>query len=197
MMLWKRDIQATLFWGCIAFLFSASVFYGVNVYRMRLGIIGNGGKINSGDIVLLEQVIDGDTVSVSLEGQPSAVVRILGIKSFEAGIEKDVVAAYGQAAIDSLKRLMVNHPVRVLLHSTPKDRYGRYIAMLYIDDQDIGLRLIKEGLALVYTVYPFPAMSFYLQEQELARAGRRGLWANAEVTSRALALIREWQGRLQ
>jgi micrococcal nuclease len=197
MMLWKRDIQATLFWGCIAFLLSASVFYGVNAYRMRLGIIGSGGKINSGDIVLLEQVIDGDTVSVSLEGQPSAVVRILGIKSFEAGIEKDVVAAYGQAAIDTLKRLMVNHPVRVLLHATPKDRYGRYIAMLYIDDQDIGLRLIKEGLALVYTVYPFPAMSFYLQEQELARAGRRGLWANAEVTSRALALIREWQGRLQ
>jgi endonuclease YncB( thermonuclease family) len=125
------------------------------------------------------------------------VIRILGIKSLEASIEKDVVAPYGQAAIDTLQRLMANQPVRVLLHSTPKDRYGRYIAMLYVDDQDIGLRLIKEGLALVYTVYPFPAMSFYLQEQELAKAGRRGLWANTEVTSRALALIREWQGRLQ
>jgi micrococcal nuclease len=69
--------------------------------------------------------------------------------------------------------------------------------MLYVDDQGIGLRLAKEGLALVYTVYPFPAMTFYLQEQELARAGRRGLWANTEVTARALALIRERQGRSQ
>jgi endonuclease YncB( thermonuclease family) len=92
---------------------------------------------------------------------------------------------------------MTDRPVRVLLHSTPKDRYGRTIETLYVDDQDIGLRLIKEGLAMVYTVYPFPGMSLYLQEQELARAGRRGLWANSEATSRALALIREWQGRSQ
>ncbi len=196
-MVWKRDIQATLFWGCIAFLLSASLFYGVNADRMRREMHGNGGKVDSGDIVTLDHVIDGDTVSVSLAGQSSSVIRILGIKSLEASIEKDVVAPYGQAAIDTLQRLMANQPVRVLLHSTPKDRYGRYIAMLYVDDQDIGLRLIKEGLALVYTVYPFPAMSFYLQEQELAKAGRRGLWANTEVTSRALALIREWQGRLQ
>ena len=158
---------------------------------------GSEGKVNSGDVVTLERVIDGDSVIVAQEGQKPAAIRILGIKTFEASIEKDVVAPYGQAAVDTLKRLMANRSVRILLHSTPKDRYGRYIAMLYVDDQDIGLRLVKEGLALVYTVYPFPAMSFYLQEQELARAGRRGLWANDEVTSRALALIREWQGRSQ
>jgi len=160
-------------------------------------MLGSEGKVSSGDVVMLERVIDGDSVTVAQEGQKPAAIRILGIKAFEASIEKDVVAPYGQAAVDTLKRLMANRPVRILLHSTPKDRYGRYIAMLYVDDQDIGLRLVKEGLALVYTGYPFPAMSFYLQEQASARAGRRGLWANDEVTSRALALIREWQGRSQ
>jgi len=196
-MVWKKDLQTTLFWGCIALLLSASLFYGINASRMRRGMLGSEGKVNSGDIVTLERVIDGDSLTVVLEGQKPASIRILGIKSFEASIEKDVVAPYGQAAVDTLNRLLSNRPLRVLLHSTPKDRFGRYIAMLYVDDQDIGLRMIKEGLALVFTVYPFPAMSFYLQEQELARAGRRGLWANAEVTSRALALIREWQGRSQ
>jgi endonuclease YncB( thermonuclease family) len=196
-MLWKNDLQTTLFWGCIAFLLSVSLFYGINADRMRRSMFGSEGKVNSGDVVTLGRVIDGDSVTVAQEGQKPAVVRILGIKTFEAGIEKDVVALYGQAAVDTLDRLMAKRSVRVLLHATPKDRFGRYIAMLYVDDQDIGLRLIKEGLALVYTVYPFPALSFYLQEQELARAGRRGLWANAEVTSRALALIREWQGRSQ
>ena len=193
-MIWKKDMQTMLFWGCIAFLLFASLFYGFNADRMRRSMQGGEGKVGSGDVVTLERVIDGDTVTVAQPGQKPASIRILGIKSFEASIEKDVVAPYGQAAIDTLNRLMANQPVRVLLHSTPKDKYGRYIAMLYVDDQDIGLRLIKEGLALVYAVYPFPAMSFYLQEQELARAGRRGLWANTEVTSRALALIREWQG---
>lgn len=196
-MFWKKDLQTTLFWGCIALLLSASLFYGVNADRMRRSMLGGDGKVSSGDIVTLERVIDGDTVTVVQQGQKPASIRILGIKAFDAGIEKDVVAPYGQAAIDTLLRLMTNQPVRVLLHTTPKDRFGRYIAMLYVDEQDIGLRLIREGLALVYAVYPFPAMSFYLQEQELSRAARRGLWANAEVAARALALIREWQGRSQ
>jgi micrococcal nuclease len=196
-MAWKKDIQTTLFWGCITLLLSASFFYGFNANKMRRSLHGSEGKVNSGDVVTLERVIDGDSVIVAQEGQKPASIRILGIKTLDASIEKDVVTPYGQAAVDTLKRLMANRSVRILLHSTPKDRYGRYIAMLYVDDQDIGLHLVKEGLALVYTVYPFPTMSFYLQEQELARAGRRGLWANTEVTSRALALIREWQGRSQ
>jgi micrococcal nuclease len=195
-MIWKKDMQTTLFWGCIVLLLAASLFYGLNVEKMRRSA-STAGKVNSGDIVTLQRIIDGDTVMVTQEGQQPATIRILGIKSFEAGIEKDIVAGYGQAAIDTINRLMANQAVRVLLHSTPKDRYGRYIANLYVGDQDIGLRLVKDGLALVYVVYPFPAMSLYLQEQESARAGRRGLWANDEVSSRAFALIREWQGRSQ
>jgi micrococcal nuclease len=194
-MVWRKDLRTLLFWGCITALLGASLFYGLSAESVRRSLLKSEGKIDNGSIVTLVRVIDGDSVTVVQEGQQPAAVRILGIKAFDAGFEKDVVAPYGQAAVDTLNRLMANQPVRVLLHTPPKDRYGRYLAALYIDDQDLGLRLIKEGLAMVYTVYPFPAMSFYLQEQELARAARRGLWANAEVTARALALIREWQGR--
>lgn len=186
-------MQSVLFWGCITLLLGASLFYGTMAESMRRSLLRSEGKIDSGSVVALASVVDGDTVRVVQEGQQPVSVRILGIKAFEPNVAKDSAAPYGQAAVDTLQRLMADRPVRVLLHSTPKDRYGRYIATLYVDDLDIGLRLIKEGLAVVYTVYPFPAMSFYLQEQELARAGRRGLWANAEVTSRALALMREWQ----
>jgi micrococcal nuclease len=196
-MTWKKDMQTTLFWGCIIFLLSASLFYGINVVKMQRSAVTGAGKVNSGDIVSLQRVVDGDTVMVTQQGQQPATVRILGIKSFEASTEKDIATGYGQAAIDTISRLMGNQPVRVLLHSTPKDRYGRYLATLYVDDQDIGLRLVKDGLALVYVIYPFPAMSLYLQEQESARAGRRGLWANNEMVSRALALIREWREKSQ
>jgi micrococcal nuclease len=196
-MVWKRDIQTLVFWGCISLLLGASLFYGFSAERIRRGTLKSEGKIDNGNVVTLVAVIDGDTVTVVQEGQKPAPLRILGIKSFDASVEKDIVAPYGQAAVDTLRRLMADQQIRVLLHSTPKDRHGRYIATLYVGDQDIGLRLIKEGLAVVYTVYPFPAMSFYLQEQELARAGRRGLWANAEVSSRALALIHAWQGPSQ
>lgn len=189
------DRSSGLFWGTIVVLLAASVFYTAGAHREVLKGRKAEGKIESGGIVKLVRVVDGDTLIVVQEGEKPANVRILGIKSFDAKVEKDIITPYGQAAIDSLERLMTDKPIRVMLDNTPKDRYGRYIATLYADNQDLGLKLIKEGLVLAYTVYPFPAMSLYLQEQELARAGRKGLWANKDVEARALALISEWQRR--
>lgn len=174
-------------------LFAASLFYSFGAQREILKGRRAEGKIDNGSIVKMVRVVDGDTLVLIQEGEKPASVRILGIKSFDAKIEKDIVSPYSQAAIDTLERLMTDRPVRVMLNSTPKDRHGRYLATLYVENQDIGLRLIREGLVLAYTVYPFPAMSLYLQEQDLAQAGRKGLWANTDVTARALALIKEWQ----
>ena len=191
------DRSSGLFWGTIVVLLAAAVFYTAGAHREVLKGRKAEGKIESGGIVKLVRVVDGDSLIVVQEGEKPANVRILGIKSFDAKVEKDIITPYGQAAIDTLEKLMADRPIRVMLDSTPKDRYGRYIATLYVDNQDLGLKLIKEGLALAYTVYPFPAMSLYLQEQELARAGRKGLWANKDVEARALALINEWQRRTE
>ena len=189
------DRHHFLYWGCIGFLLSASLFYGVSVEQQRKAFHSAEGKIETGNVVRLVRVIDGDTIQVAQEGQEPATVRILGIKAFSAKIEKDLESPFGHAAVDTLERITKDRAIRVLLNSSPKDRYGRYLATLYVDDQDVGLRLVRDGLALVYTVFPFPGMAFYLQEQELARAGRRGLWANAEMTAYASSLMREWQGR--
>jgi micrococcal nuclease len=186
-----------LFWAAIIVLFGAAAFFTLSVRLEMRQVQGSRAMIESGTIVTLTKVIDGDSVLVTQEGQGSAPVRILGIKSFDAKIEKDVVTPYGQAAVQSLERILSDRPIRVLLNATAKDRHGRYIATLYVDDQDVGLRLIKEGLVLVYTVYPFPAMSLYLEQQDLARANRRGLWGNNDVADRALALAKAWQRQTQ
>jgi micrococcal nuclease len=191
------DRSSGLFWGTIMALLAAAVFYTVGVQGEVLKGRKAEGKIENGTIARLVRVVDGDMLVIVQEGEKPANVRILGIKSFDTKVEKDIITPYGQAAIDSLERLMVDRPIRVMLNITPKDRYDRYIATLYVDNQDLGLKLIKEGLVLAYTVYPFPAMSLYLQEQELARAGRKGLWANKDVAARALALINEWQRKTE
>ncbi|MEW6665178.1 MAG: thermonuclease family protein [Thermodesulfobacteriota bacterium] len=191
------DRNSLVYWLCIAGLLSASLFYGFSTEKVRRSVLREGGKIENGSIVSLVRVIDGDTVLAAQEGQKPATIRILGIKTFDTKIEKDIGSPYGKSAMDLIELLTRGRPIRVLLHSTPKDRHGRTIAVLYADEQDVGLRLIRDGLALVYTVYPFPAMSLYLNEQDLARNERRGLWANSEVAARAMTLFREWQGRSQ
>lgn len=191
------DRTTVTFWALITVLLSSALFFGLNAEQRRKSVQAGSGKIESGDLVRLLKVIDGDTVQVGREGQEPVTVRLIGIKSFNAKVEKDVVTPFGQAAMESLQRLMTDRPVRVMLNATTKDKFGRYLATLYADDQDIALLLIRQGLVLVYTVYPFPAMQLYLQEQEQARAGRRGLWASSAAAERAQALINEWRGQSQ
>lgn len=181
------------FWSLIAVLVCASVFFGVNVERQRRGLHKASGELQNGDIVSLVNVVDGDTVVVRKEGAENVTVRILGIKSFESKIEHDIGSSFGKAAEEAIARMARDNPVRVLLNAPPKDNRGRTLATLFSGDRDIALQLVGEGLVLVYTVYPFPAMQLYLQEQERARSAHRGLWANKEVSDRAEGLMREWQ----
>jgi micrococcal nuclease len=189
--------NAIFFWIVIGLLFSVSLFYGVNAAKQRRIIHHSGGTLVSGDIVRLDRIIDGDTIMVAKEGAAPATVRILGIKALESKVAKDPASLFGKASIAWLERQMAGRPVRVMLNSPPKDSRGRYLATLYMNDKDISLELIREGLVLVYSVYPFPAMSIYLHEQDLARAGKKGLWGDPEVKRRAIALIEEWQGQSQ
>ncbi len=187
------DRVTFIFWGVIGILFSASLFFGLNAETQKRTIRHAGGNLENGDVVRLEKIIDGDTVTVSKENSPPATIRILGIRAFDAKVEKDAASVFGREAVEELSRLMANRPVRILLNTPPKDSQGRFLATLYVNDRDLGLELVKRGLVLVYSVYPFPSMPIYLQEQELAKAKRRGLWADREVKSRAINLIRSWQ----
>lgn len=187
--------SSKIFWISIIVLFACTAFYSISVYKERSKIRTSQLTIENGAVLRLAKVVDGDSVLLTMEDGSPVPVRILGIKSFDSKIEKDVVTPFSHAAVQTLERLMQGRPVRLMLAGSSKDRFGRYIASLFVDDHDIGLHLVKEGLVIVYTVYPFPAMSLYLEQQDLARARRRGLWANADATDRAVALARAWQGK--
>lgn len=188
------DKGTRTFWGLIAALLLASAFFGANAEKRRRAV-QRGDKdvaVQTGDIVSFVRVVDGDTLLMQTgDGSPFAL-RLLGVKAFEGKLDKDPVARWGREAEDALRQKLDGQPVRVLTHSTPKDRHGRVIAQLFVGDHDIGLDLVKEGRVLVYTPYPFPAMSLYLQEQAAARADRRGLWADSTAVERADALSRKW-----
>jgi len=185
--------STAFFWGIFTILLAASAFFGFNVEKQRRIIHKSAGTLQSGDLVNLVTVVDGDTIVVGKEGSENITVRILGIKAFESKVEHDIVAAYGRASEDAIRRIAGDKPFRVMLHTTPKDDRDRTLATLFTGDQDLGLLLVQQGYVLVYTVYPFPAMPMYLLEQEKARSARRGFWENTAIAARADALMQEWQ----
>jgi micrococcal nuclease len=180
------------FWVLIAVLLGASVFFGLNAESRRRAVQTSETSLANGAIVSVVRIVDGDTLLVNDEARRPVVVRLLGIKALAVQPERDPASRFGRAAIDELGRLTENQPLRVLLHDSSKDRHGRTLAELFVGQEDLGLHLVKRGLALAYTVYPFPSLPLYTKEQEEARAERRGLWNDEHAARQADLMIAKW-----
>jgi endonuclease YncB( thermonuclease family) len=183
-----------IYWLLIALLLGLGASFAVGAERRKRELTGTPeATLVDGELVRLGRVVDGDSVVVRKADASEVPVRLLGVKAFAPQASRDPTERFGRAAVDELGRLFSDKPVRVALHTTPKDRHGRTLATLFVEGRDVGLGLVESGLALVYTVYPFPAMSVYLREQQAARAGSRGLWGDREVARRAELLERAWE----
>ncbi|MBF0320241.1 MAG: thermonuclease family protein [Nitrospirae bacterium] len=191
------DRTNKIYWAIIIILLGCSVFFILKIQDKGAKLLKASGKLQNGDIVRLHKVIDGDTIIVTKNLEDQIVVRIVGIKALDEGMKSDEITPYAKSALVALENLASERPVRVLLHPTNKDKYGRVLATIFSGDQDIALMLISRGLAIVYTKYPFPVMSLYLQQQAMARANSLGLWASKTATTRADAMIRKWQEEAQ
>lgn len=187
------DRGTRVFWGLVVALLGASAYFGAHAEQRRRKVQESEASVSTGAVVRLARIVDGDTVVIQTADGGSVAVRILGVKSFSPAGDKDPTAHVGQNAVTALGKMLEDKPIRVLVNADPKDKHGRTIATLFVDNRDVGLEMIKQGLVLAYPVYPFPAMTIYLQEQEAARAARRGLWAEADVARRADLLLAEWR----
>lgn len=117
-------------------------------------------------------VSDGDTITLLTSEQRQFRIRLSGIDAPE---KKQAFGAFAKA---SLSRQVFGRPVIVEWSKT--DRYGRIIGKIGIGGTDVNLEQIREGSAWVYTQYlrelPEADRKLYLQAEQEARDGRRGLW---------------------
>lgn len=110
-------------------------------------------------------VRDGDTLEVRHRGE-TLRVRLHGIDCPERG------QPYHQVARRRTTELALGKLVRVEIRD--RDQYDRLVARVFVDGEDLSLRLVGEGLAWHYTFYSSDAR---LATAELrARGARTGLW---------------------
>ncbi len=117
--------------------------------------------------IQLVGVTDGDTITVKMDGK-QVKVRLNGIDAPEKK------QAFGSAAKEKLAALTVGR--RITLKGEKKDRYGRTLARVYADGDDVCLAMLREGFAWHYVQYSKDA-DLAAAENE-ARAAHRGLWAD-------------------
>lgn len=131
----------------------------------------------------VEKVIDGDTIEVTYGGRKETV-RFLGIDTPETHDPRKPVQCFGQAASDYNKSLLEGKSVRLEPDATNSDRdkYRRLLRYVYLPDGTlVNAKLIQDGYAFAYVVFPLERLDEFKALEQQARAENRGLWAGCNV----------------
>lgn len=125
------------------------------------------------------RVVDGDTVHVLINGEDESV-RLIGIDTPETHGPGGLKECFGQEATKRAQTLMPKGTrLRVVRDVDMRDRYGRLLAYLYRDSDDlfINLAMAQEGYAAALTIPPNVAHTQeFVAAARKARENDRGLW---------------------
>lgn len=121
------------------------------------------------------RVADGDTVTVLDTAQQTYKVRLAGIDAPEKN------QAFGERSKQSLHDLV--HGKIVQLDTHKRDKYGRHVGTLRLDNADINLLQVQRGMAWHYTAYAREQaeqdQQTYSAAEQGARQAKLGLWADS------------------
>lgn len=137
---------------------------------------------NKGVSAIVIKVIDGDTVSVSIEGKKETI-RIIGINTPETVDPRRPVECFGTMASVKAKELLTNQVVQLEIDPTQgtRDKYGRLLAYVWLDNgtKDYGAYMLGNGFAYEYTYdTSYKYQMEYKRLQKEAEVHKRGLWGD-------------------
>ena len=129
--------------------------------------------LGDGDTCTVARVVDGDTLACD----GGTRIRLLLIDAPELS-----QGPWGEAAHRAMEALAPpGTPLRLELDVQPRDRYGRTLAYLWLDDERLlNEELLRAGVAVV-AVYPpnVRHVDRLRAAQAEAREGKTGLWATS------------------
>ncbi len=140
-------------------------------------------SINKQPAIVIK-VIDGDTITVILNGQ-SETIRIIGINTPETVDPRKTVECFGAEASNRAKEYFKDMEYKIWLEGDltqgDRDKYQRLLRYVFANNgqEDYGLSMIKTGYAYEYTYnseYRYQAT--YKDAQMYAQNNKLGLWAD-------------------
>jgi len=137
--------------------------------------------------IVVQRAVDGDTLKLA-SGER---VRLIGVDTPEvhesvklyrdarrSNQDIKAIQALGKKASDFTKKLVEGKPVRLEFDVEKKDRYGRLLAYVYLQDGTfVNAEIIRQGYANVMTIPPnVKYQDMFLKLYREAREAKRGLW---------------------
>ncbi len=133
-------------------------------------------SINSATVI---EVIDGDTVDLSIAGRRQRV-RLIGIDTPETKHPNKPVECFGIAATKFTESLLPRGTaVNIERDTEARDAYDRLLVYMYRDSDNmfINLELVLQGYARVLTIEPnLTYLDRFVAASRDAYSNNRGLW---------------------
>jgi micrococcal nuclease len=130
------------------------------------------------------RIVDGDTIHVRL-GERVEKVRYIGVNTPEVHHPSKGEEPGGRAATLVNRQLVSGRHVRLELDTQSRDRHGRLLAYVWVDETMVNAELVRQGFAQVMTVPPnIRHQPLFLKLQREAREAGRGLWGETAHTRR-------------
>ena len=131
--------------------------------------------------VQLTKVTDGDTVRV-LYGRREERVRLIGIDTPEVAWYGGPGECFGVEAAEYAKRRLEGRVVRLEFGADRRDRYGRLLAYVHLENELFNLTLVRLGYATVDPVAPNTGMAgLFARAEARARTAGEGLWSRCRA----------------
>ncbi|MDD3719518.1 MAG: thermonuclease family protein [Actinomycetota bacterium] len=127
---------------------------------------------NTGEVVTVTRVVDGDTIEVTFPDGKVEKVRYIGINTPEAG-----QPYYSESTVAN-SSLVAGKQVRMEKDVSEIDKYGRLLRYVYVGDLMVNAELVARGYANTATYPPDVKYSeHFLALEAQARNNNLGLWA--------------------
>jgi len=158
------------------FIFISTLFIFFNSYAFQSTIRTVTGTVT--------KVSDGDTIHLTTPEQTKLKVRLYGIDAPETDKINNKTGKvnipgqpYGDESWKALENKVMGKQVK--LDILDIDKYRRMVGMIYLNDRNINLEMIREGYAEAFIEYlkEEPYKSEFLKVEREARAAKKGIWS--------------------
>jgi endonuclease YncB( thermonuclease family) len=129
------------------------------------------------------KVTDGDSLQITTPEQTILKIRLYGIDAPETpkinhrtGQVNKPGQPYGEESWNALKSKTMGKEVK--LDILDIDKYRRMVGMIWVDNRNINLEMVKEGHAEAFVEYLNPPYrTQFLEAEREAQSEERGIWS--------------------
>jgi len=137
-----------------------------------------------GAVARITYAADGDTIDVDIPdgGRPVTRIRLWGVDCPEIAHGPGETDSYfGREAVEFVRKEIVGQTVRLALDPSriPRDKYGRLLAYVYLEDpgEMLSELLISRGLAYADRRFAHVFKHEFVERERMAKRAKAGLWA--------------------